>query len=61
MAGVRKENYARIFTALELGARIQSIKSSNAIEGIVTSEERIVAIINGNSTPINHDEAEIAA
>ena len=41
-------------------ARVQSIKSSNAIEGIVTSDERIAAIVNQNSAPLNHNEAEIA-
>lgn len=60
MAGVRKEEYAKIFTELESVAKIQSIKSSNAIEGIVTSDERIQAIVNGNSAPLNHNEAEIA-
>lgn len=60
MAGVRKEEYAKVFTELEAVARIQSIKSSNAIEGIVTSDERIAAIVNQNSAPLNHNEAEIA-
>ena len=60
MAGVRKEEYAQIFTELEAVAKVQSIKSSNAIEGIVTSDERIAAIVNQNSTPLNHNEAEIA-
>lgn len=60
MAGVRKEEYARVFTELEAVAKIQSIKSSNAIEGIVTSDERIAAIVNRNSAPLNHNEAEIA-
>lgn len=60
MAGVRKEEYAQIFTELEAVARVQSIKSSNAIEGIVTSDERIAAIVNQNSAPLNHNEAEIA-
>jgi len=60
MAGVRKEEYAQIFTELEAVAKVQSIKSSNAIEGIVTSDERIVAIVNQNSAPLNHNEAEIA-
>lgn len=60
MAGVRKEAYARIFTELESIAKLQSIKSSNAIEGIVTSDERIAAIVNQNSAPLNHNEAEIA-
>ena len=60
MAGVRKENHEKVFTELEAVARIQSVKSSNAIEGIVTSDERIAAIVNGNSAPLNHNEAEIA-
>ena len=60
MAGVRKEDHAKIFTELESIARIQSIKSSNAIEGIVTSDKRIAEIVNGNSKPLNHNEAEIA-
>lgn len=60
MAGSRKDEYDRIFTALEAIARVQSVKSSNAIEGIVTSDERIAAIVNQNSAPLNHNEAEIA-
>ena len=34
MAGVRKDEYTQIFTELESVAKVQSIKSSNAIEGI---------------------------
>lgn len=60
MAGVRKGEYAAVFTELEAVAKVQSIKSSNAIEGIVTSDERIAAIVNQNSAPLNHNEAEIA-
>ena len=60
MAGVRKEHYEKVFTELEQVAKIQSVKSSNAIEGIVTSDERIAAIVNGDSAPLNHNEAEIA-
>ena len=60
MAGVRKNDYANIFTELEAVAKVQSIKSSNAIEGIITSDERIAAIVNQNSAPLNHNEAEIA-
>ena len=54
MAGVRKDEYAGIFTELESIAKVQ------AIEGIVTSDERINAIVNQNSAPLNHNEAEIA-
>lgn len=60
MAGVRREEYSSVFTRLEEIAKVQSVKSSNAIEGIVTSDERIAAIVNQNSAPLNHDEAEIA-
>ncbi len=60
MAGVRKDNYLRVFTELEAIAKIQSVKSSNEIEGIITSDERIAAIVNRNSAPLNHNESEIA-
>lgn len=49
-----------MFTELEAVAKIQSVKSSNAIEGIITSDERIAAIVSQNSAPLNHDEQEIA-
>lgn len=57
---MRKSDFARIFTELETIAKVQSVKSSNAIEGIVTSDSRINAIVNQCSAPLNHDEAEIA-
>ena len=60
MAGTRKEEYEKIFTELEKIAKVQSVKSSNAIEGIVTSDERIKKIVNQNSEPLNHNESEIA-
>lgn len=60
MEEFRKEANLAIFTELESIAIIQSVKSSNAIEGIVTSDERIAQIVNQNSAPLNHSEAEIA-
>lgn len=60
LSGIRKNDFKEIFTELEAVARVQSVKSSNEIEGIVTSDERINEIVNGNSAPLNHDEAEIA-
>ena len=60
MAGTRRKEYARVFTELEAIAKVQSVKSSNAIEGIVTSDDRIEAIVNQSSAPLNHNEAEIA-
>ena len=59
-ADIRRDEYIEVFTELEGVAKIQSGKSSNAIEGIVTSDDRIIEIINQNSAPLNHNEAEIA-
>jgi len=56
----RKDTWIDIFSRLENIAKVQSVKGSNAIEGIVTSEQRLVAIVNQNSLPVNHNEAEIA-
>lgn len=56
----RKKEFSSIYTELEKIAKIQSIKGSNAIEGIITTDERIKAIVNQNSAPLNHNEQEIA-
>ena len=56
----RKNAYPNVFPRLESIAKVQSVKGSNAIEGIVTSEQRINEIVNQNSAPMNHNEAEIA-
>ncbi len=56
----KKQDYPDIFTALRKIAIIQSVKSSNAIEGIVTTDKRIEEIVNKSSAPLNHDEQEIA-
>ena len=45
---------------MESIARVQSVKNSNAIEGIVTTDARIKEIVDGNSAPLNHNEMEIA-
>jgi len=57
---IRKDDYIKVFTELEKIAKVQSVKSSNAIEGIITSDERIEKIVNQNSKPLNHNELEIA-
>lgn len=54
----RKQN-ENVYNDLEKIAIVQSVKASNAIEGILTTDERINAIINQNSSPLNHDEIEI--
>lgn len=59
-AEIRKDEYEKVFTELEKIAKVQSVKSSNEIEGIVTSDERIKQIVNQSSEPLNHNELEIA-
>jgi len=56
----REEKNKGVYTELEKIARIQSVKGSNAIEGIVTTDVRIKEIVNGNSAPLDHNEREIA-
>lgn len=60
MSWNRKDQFADVFTEMAAIAKVQSVKSSNAIEGIVTTDERINEIVNGNSAPLNHSEQEIA-
>jgi len=60
MSDTREDSYSEIFTELEKVAKVQSVKSSNEIEGIVTSDSRIAAIVNESSAPLSHDEQEIA-
>lgn len=52
--------YPNVFNKLQKIAIVQSVKSSNAIEGIVTSDKRINSIVNDDIKPLNHDEEEIA-
>ena len=59
MSAVRKQENESAFAKLEEAAKIESIKASNAIEGIVTTDQRIRALVGG-SAPLNHTEAEIA-
>ena len=45
---------------MESVAKIQSVKSSNAIEGIITTDKRIRDIVNKSIAPQGHNELEIA-
>lgn len=60
LENMRKKDFQKIFTKLESIAKIQSVKGSNAIEGIITSDKRIEEIVNKSSAPLNHNEEEIA-
>ncbi len=53
------DTYPKLFKELTKIAIVQSIISSNAIEGIVTTDERIKGLLNGSVSPINHNENEI--
>ena len=56
----RKDKFDTVFTELEKIAIVQSVKGSNAIEGIITTDQRINEIVNRSSAPLNHNEEEIA-
>lgn len=59
IADEKKKEYPDIFTNLQKIAIIQSVKGSNDIEGIVTTDKRIEEIVNQNFNPLNHNEQEI--
>ena len=54
------ENYKDILEKMINVAKIQSTKSSNAIEGIYTNESRLNELMNKKSEPRNRNEEEIA-
>ena len=54
------ELYADVLTDLVDIARIQSTESSNKIEGIYTSDERLKKIVLDKTMPQNRNEQEIA-
>ena len=56
---IRKMNNLHLFEELQHTAMVDSIQSSNAIEGIVTTAERVKKLVNKQSEPFTHDEQEI--
>jgi Fic family protein len=56
----KKDLAPRLFEELTKIAKIQSVKASNAIEGIRTSDKRLLSIMNDMGEPLSHDEKEIA-
>ncbi|MCQ2795751.1 MAG: Fic family protein [Bacilli bacterium] len=60
LAKMFEEKYPKVFINLTKIAKVQSVKASNAIEGIVTTDKRIESIVNKSVEPLNHDEKEIA-
>lgn len=56
---IRKASNRQVFQQLQHIAMIDSVQSSNAIEGIVTTGERMKALLNRETAPYTHDEQEI--
>lgn len=55
----RKQQYTETFEEIRKKAMVASVTESNAIEGIVTTQERIREILSGKA-PKTRDEKEIA-
>lgn len=55
----RINNEPSLFNKLYKKALVDSVKGSNAIENIVTSDSKIDTLINKNEKPITHDEKQI--
>ena len=53
-------DHPSVMADMEAAAKVMSIRESNAIEGIVTSEDRIMGLATGSTSPRGHTEAEIA-
>lgn len=56
---LRINDNKRFFEALRQTARIETVRSSNAIEGIVTTADRLEDLIEERITPESHGENEI--
>ena len=60
LSSERRGRFARAYSELERIAKIESVKASNAIEGIVTTDARLAELMQESTSPLNHTEAEIA-
>ena len=56
---IRRKQNPKAFDALKQRAIVESVKGSNAIEGIVTTDDRILDLVKG-AIPVSHDEKEIS-
>lgn len=59
-AGFIARDSPQLMRDMESMARVMSVRGSNAIEGIVTSDDRIVGLVQGRNAPKGHSEDEIA-
>lgn len=58
--GIRRSNYKSDYKRMEDIARLASVKYSNEIEGIITTDERIKEMVLRGGAPQNHTEREIS-
>ena len=56
---LRMQEDASTFEHLREAAMVESVRGSNAIEGIVTTQERLAEIVSGTSRPRSRNEREI--
>lgn len=56
---VRRESNRSVYDAMRHAAIIDSVRASNAIEGIITTRQRIEELSSGAEQPCSHDEQEI--
>ena len=56
---IRRKQNPKAFDALKQRAIVESVKGSNAIEGIVTTDDRILDLVKG-AVLVSHDEKEIS-
>jgi len=57
---IRRMQNPSVFYELESNAKYLSVKESNAIEGIATSENRLSSLMDRSVEPVGHDETEIS-
>ncbi|MBE6524751.1 MAG: hypothetical protein E7Z65_07805 [Thermoplasmata archaeon] len=57
---IRRSRNPDMFRELESSARFMSVRDSNAIEGIATSDSRLSSLMDHSVEPAGHDEVEIA-
>ena len=56
---IRRSENAEMMKKLQQTAIIESVRGSNAIEGIVTTRKRLNSLMQNHSEPVNHAEKEI--
>lgn len=56
---LRRSGNESIYDAMRHTAMIESVRGSNAIEGIVTTRKRLEDLTGGVEQPLTHDEQEI--